>query len=128
MKLLLKIVLSIFILFIVISGGGMFFISRGLEAGAALEINTPDLNRLEDGIYTGEYKGGRWSNKVSVTVKEHRINGIQVTDDMMISKAEVTDELINRVLEKQSVAVDVVSGATVSSKAYLKSIENALSK
>ncbi len=128
MKLLLKIVLSVFILFIVISGGGMFFISRGLEAGAALEINSPDLNRLEDGTYTGEYKGGRWSNKVAVTVMDHRINGIQVTDDMMISKAEVTDELINRVLEKQSTAVDVVSGATVTSKAYLKSIENALSK
>lgn len=128
MKLFLKIVLTVFILFIVISGGGLFLISRGLEAGAALEISSPDPNRLEDGTYAGEYKGGRWSNKVAVTVKDHRINGIQVTDDIMISKAEVTDEIISRVLEKQSVAVDVVSGATVSSKAYLKSIENALSK
>lgn len=128
MKLLLKIVLWVFLLFLLVSGGGAFFISRGLEAGAALEINATDLNRLEDGTYMGEYKGGRWSNQVAVTIMDHKITEVLVTDDMMLSKAEVTEELIDRVIEKQTAVVDAVAGATVTSKAYLKSIENALGK
>lgn len=41
-------------------------------------------------------------------------------------KPEVTEELIGRVLEEQSTKIDAVSGSTVTCKAYLKSIENAL--
>jgi len=39
---------------------------------------------------------------------------------------ETTNTIINNVMEKQNTTVDTVSGATVTSKAYLKSIENAL--
>ena len=45
---------------------------------------------------------------------------------MMFRVTDVEDELINNVIKNQSLDVDVVSGATVSSKAILKAIENAL--
>ncbi len=126
MKLLLKIVLSVFIIFLLISAGGIFYISRGVEAGAALEINDVDLSSLKDGSYSGEYKGGRWTNEVKVTVKEHRIVGVEIVKDVLLPKQEVTAALVNKVLEKQSPNIDAVSGSTVTCKAYLKSIENAL--
>lgn len=128
MKLFIKIVLSVLLIFIVISGGGMFFLSRGLESGAALEVNAWDGSKLEDGTYTGEYKGGRWSNKVIVTIEDHRIVRVDIADDMLIPREEITSELVDRVLEKQTTKVDVVSGATVTCKAYLKAMENALAK
>jgi uncharacterized protein with FMN-binding domain len=81
-----------------------------------------------DGTYTGKYDGGRWSNELSVTVKDHKITKIDVVKDVTFPKPEWTDQLFKEVIEKQSVDVDVVSGATVTSKAYLKSIENALAK
>jgi len=126
MKLLLKIVLTVVILFVLVAGGGIFYISRGLEAGEALEINSIDLAGLSDGAYSGAYNGGRWTNEVKVMVKEHRITGIEIVRDVMFPKPEVTAELIGRVLEKQSPDIDAVSGSTVTCKAYLKSIENAL--
>lgn len=41
---------------------------------------------------------------------------------------EVNESIISRVVENQSLKVDVVTGATVTSKALLKAIENALEK
>jgi uncharacterized protein with FMN-binding domain len=128
MKLFLKILLSVFILVILVSGSGMFFITRGLEAGETLEVNAPNIAAINDGSYTGEYKGGRWSNKVSVTVIDHKIIRVEILDDMLIPREAVTAELVDKVLEKQTTEVDAVAGATVTSKAYLKAIENALSK
>ncbi|HWQ29417.1 MAG TPA: hypothetical protein VN549_00390 [Negativicutes bacterium] len=110
---MLKIVLSVFVIFILVSGGGMFFLGRGLESGAALEVNACDASTLGDGTYTGEYKGGRWSNKVVVTVENHKIIRVDIAYDMLIPREEVAAELVDRVLEKQTTKVDVVSGATV---------------
>lgn len=41
---------------------------------------------------------------------------------------EIAENIINKVIESQSIDIDVVSGTTVTSKAYLKAIENALKK
>lgn len=128
MKPVLKVVLAIFIVLVLLSGGGMFFLLRGLEAGSSLTVNDINLSLFDDGIYYGGYKAGRWSNKVGVTIKDHKIIKIDVVKDVLFRKAEVTEDIINRVVEKQNTNVEVVSGATVTSKAYLKSIENALIK
>jgi uncharacterized protein with FMN-binding domain len=128
MKLLLKIVLSIFILFVLVSGGGIFYISRGLEAGETLNINDVNLSVLSDGTYSGAYKGGRWTNEVNVTVKDHKITDVEIVKDVLFPKPDVTAELIGKVLDKQTTKVDVLSGSTVTCKAYLKSIETALGK
>lgn len=128
MKLLLKIVLAVFVVFVLVTGGGMFLLGRGLESGAALEVNACDVSTLSDGTYTGEYKGGRWSNTVVVTIEDHKIVRVDIADDILIPREEVTAELVDRVLEKQTTKVDVVSGATVTCKAYLKAMENALVK
>lgn len=126
MKLFLKIVLSILILFILVSGSGIFFLTRGLETGSKLEINDVNLLALDDGAYDGKYKAGRWTNEVSVTVRDHKITKIDIVKDVLFPKPEWSEALINKVIEKQSNNVDGVSGATVTSKAYLKSVENAL--
>ena len=128
MKKIFKISVSIFILILLIGIGGIFFISRGLSTGMNLVINDVELSSLSDGIYNGEYDAGRWSNEMNVAIKDHKIIKIEVVKDVSFSKPEVTEAIINRVIEKQNTNVDVVSGATVTSKAYLKAMENALKK
>lgn len=126
MKAALKVLGIIILLFIAVAASAMFYISRGLEEGLNVEINPVDLSLKEDGIYKGSYDFGRWSNELSVTVKDHKITNIEVTDDMMIVNPEIRNAIIQKVIDKQDTAVDAVSGGTVSCKAYLKSIENAL--
>ncbi|MBC3796335.1 FMN-binding protein [Acetobacterium tundrae] len=127
MKKALIIILVILGVIILAIGGGILYISNGLESGKNLVINSVDPTQVSDGVYTGSYQGGRWSNEVEVTVSEKKITQINVIKSVKFEKPEVTNALINNVIEKQNTLVDSVSGATVTSKAYLKSIENALS-
>jgi uncharacterized protein with FMN-binding domain len=126
MKLFLKIILSVLIVFILITVGGIFFLSRGLASGSKLVINDVKLSAVKDGIYNGKYKDGRWTNEVNLTVKDHKITNIDLVKDVMFPKPEVTKELFNNVVKEQNINIDAVSGSTITSKAYLKSIENAL--
>ena len=128
MKKFLKIILFIVIILVLTIGGASFLISRGLDSGKDMAINHIDTSQFENGVYEGEYDGGRWSNEVSVVLEEGKITEINVVKNVLFEQQEVTRELINNVIEKQDVVVDVVSGATVTSKAYLKAIENAFVK
>lgn len=126
MKVVLKVVGIVLVLILVVAVSGIFYISRGLEEGLNVNINPVNLSSKEDGVYKGKYDFGRWSNELNVIIENNKIINIEITDDMMIVNPEVRSELIQRVLEKQNTTVDAISGGTVSSKAYLKSIENAL--
>ncbi|OFV70984.1 FMN-binding protein [Acetobacterium wieringae] len=128
MKKAIIILLSILGVLVLVGAGGVFYITNGLEAGENLAINPVDLKGIEDGTYTGVYTAGRWSNEVAVSVADHQISNIAVVKTVTMEKPEVTDALIHAVIEKQNTTVDTISSATVSSKAYLKSIENALSQ
>lgn len=126
MKRVWKIVAVIVGVLVLVGGIGIFYLTRGLDAGKKLEIGTVQLSDLADGTYQGAYKSGRWSNTVEVTVKGHKITNIDVVKDVKFSKAESKKELLDKVIARQNTDVDTVSGATVTSKAYLKAIENAL--
>ena len=122
------VILSILGVLIVVGAGGVFYITNGLEAGENLAINPVDLTAIEDGTYAGVYQAGRWSNEVAVSVADHQIANIAVVKTVTIDDPEMTSTIINNVIKNQSTTVDTVSGATVTSKAYLKSIENALTQ
>lgn len=104
----------------------MFYITRGLESGSKVAIGNVDILKLEDGSYNGKYKAGRWTNEVNVIIKNHAITKIELVKDVMIPQPDLKDKVFNEVIENQSLNIHAVSGATVTSKAYLKSIENAL--
>lgn len=85
----------------------------------------PDLSYFSDGNYTGEYSLLPVHVKVQVSVSEHQIADIAILehDNGLGSAAE---SITFDVIEQQSLDIDAVSGATVSSKCILKAIENAL--
>lgn len=128
MKKAMIVILSILGVLVVVGAGGVFYITNGLEAGENLAINPVDLTAIEDGTYAGVYQAGRWSNEVAVSVADHQIANIAVVKTVTIDDPEMTSTIINNVIKNQSTTVDTVSGATVTSKAYLKSIENALAQ
>ena len=128
MKKGLKILITLIVFLIVISGGAIIALSQGLEEGKNAEITALNLNNVEDGTYLGKYDFKRWTNELEVTVKDHKITDIKVIRDIEFSNPEVKTKVIDEVISAQNTKVDIVSGSTVTVKAYLKAIENALKK
>lgn len=94
---------------------------------ASLEINQIDLSKVDDGKYYGELDAGLVSVELEVIVKNNKIIDITLLKHDN-GKGESAEIIIDKVIENQSINVDTIAGATNSSKAILKSIENALSK
>ncbi len=126
MKKFLKVVAVVITVLVIIFAGFFVFISQGLDAKSQPALAGVTAQGLKDGTYEGGYEGGRFTNRVKVTVAGEKIGNIAISQDVMFSNAKVSSELFQRVIGAQSTQVDTVAGATVTSKAYLKSIENAL--
>lgn len=86
-----------------------------------------NLAQISAGTYTGSCDNGFVKVRVEVIVENHTIVEVRLLehDNGLGSAAEpITDMVVQR----QSVEVDSISGATTSSKTILKAVENALSK
>ena len=124
LKVIMWIVAGLVILFV---GAGLLD-APGRKAGERLQVGKVDFSSLKDGIYEGQYMGGRWSNKVRVTVASGKVTGIEILRDVWFRKPELTEQVVSDVIKSQSLDVDIVSGATVTTRAYLKAMENALTE
>ena len=95
-----------------------------------VSLNGVDFSRLKDGTYHGAYEGGmfKWrANECEVTVSGGKVTAIKLggSIDPAASRFDY-DTLYGRVIAAQSLQVDTISSATLTSKAYLKCIEQAL--
>lgn len=84
-------------------------------------------NNIANGTYEGVGKGKGGDITLNVTIEDDHITNIEV-----ISHNETTgfdsamDTLKDKVLKYNSIDIDTVSGATLTSKGFLSAIENAL--
>jgi uncharacterized protein with FMN-binding domain len=118
----LRVIGIIFVLLLIILGGGYFAASRGLPEMQEIVINDVSPDQISDGVYKGEFNRYRWTYRVEVTVQGGKIVAIQLDKGGALEK-----ELTGRIIANQSLDVDINTGATVSSKAFLKAVEAALS-
>ena len=91
-------------------------------------IDEVALDDVQNGTFQGDFNYRDFTYEIEVTVQGHVIEEIKVLrnrDDEYAKKAEA---VIDRVLKAQSLKVDAITGATLTSKALLKSVENALAK
>lgn len=89
------------------------------------DVTNFSLLNVDDGIYKGSYSSGPVSAIVNVIVKEHSYDNIEIIEHNtgLGKKAEY---IIQDVIREQTLDVDTISGATLSSKVILKSIEIAV--
>ncbi len=96
----------------------------------SLPLNVADFSRLNDGTYTGVYEGGmyKWrANEAEVTVTSGKVTEITLVSSKLGEKgAAYFAPLYERVIDRQTLQVDAISGATLDSKAALQAVENAL--
>ena len=90
-----------------------------------ININSINMMDIKDGTYTGSYEIMWISAIVEVTVYNNEIVGIELIEHKN-DRGTPAEIITTRVIETQSLEVDVITGATSSSKVILKAIENAL--
>ena len=98
---------------------------------ASLPLNAVDFDRLkDDGVYHGTYQGGMYgwrAGECDVTVTNGRVTDIRLVSTQDPGGGNADQELLyNRVIEAQSLQVDTISGATLTSNGWLQCVENAL--
>lgn len=91
----------------------------------AITISNVDVSKVTDGTYTGSCEVLWVAAEVKVTVRNHKIEEIELVKHKN-GRGAPAEIIPDKVIEAQSLQVDMVSGATSSSKVILKAIENAL--
>lgn len=104
------------------------FVFYGMRAVRRLVVREVDLAKLSDGTYTGSYHKGRFTYDVQVTVRDHRIVAIANTNPRTRDLGSWNEDAEAAMIAAQSTKVDVVSGATLNTKAFGKAVELALSR
>lgn len=103
-----------------------FILSMGMGEIKKLVINDVDLAKISDGVYEGKYHKGRWTYDARVTVKDHHIVEVANTNKRMEMVKDLNTKTAQEIIKKQSPRIDVVSGATINTRAFQKAVENAL--
>lgn len=92
-----------------------------------MTINEVELSKVHDGNFSGDFTYGNFTYAVEVSVQNHQIQRINILRNRSESDHAMKAEgVVDKVIKAQSLKVDAVTGATTTSKALLKAIENAL--
>ncbi len=128
MKKPVKILLVIFSVIVFLFVAATVFVSLSankLESLKDISVKDVDLSAIPDGTFTGKHEVFPVMVTVEVTVSNHVITEIKLVRHFN-GQGQEAESIPDTVVEKQSLAVDVVSGATYSSKVILLAIKDAL--
>lgn len=100
-------------------------ITEELEHVSRIEIPPVDLNTIDDGTYIGSYETTVIHVKVEVIITNHHIVSITILEHQS-GQGQPAEVIIDDVIDQQTLSVDLISGATYSSKVILLAIADAL--
>jgi uncharacterized protein with FMN-binding domain len=127
LKRIFKLIILIVLVMFVFIAGFTVITQNKLNKLVEMPISNVALETIDDGIYEGNYNVFPVTVKLNVTVKGHEITEILILEHIN-GQGGKAEAIADQVIEKQSLQVDIVSGATYSSKVILKALENALLK
>lgn len=124
-----KIILAVIAIIGIIVAAGLYsLISMAKEGQQILEATTfkdIDISEIEDGTYTGAFEAGLVYAKAEVTIEDKKISKINLLEHRN-GKGKPAEKLVDQMVAEQTTNVDVISGATYSSKVIRKAVENTL--
>ena len=120
------IAISMFLI-IGLCAGGLYLKSIGDYKAKvnALTFDEIDLTKVVDGVYEGQCDTGVVQARVQVTVRDHRMESIELLEHEN-GRGTPAEAILDQMLQNQTTAVAAVSGATCSSKVIRKAVENAI--
>lgn len=104
---------------------------------AEMQIGQVDFSRLNDGTYTGSFTGTKGHMRdvtLTVTIANGVVTDVSIPNEalddegnpMELGEGVTSVGYLNRAVSAQSLGIDAISGATLTSKTLLKALENAL--
>ena len=132
-----KVILVIVFIISSVALGAVILDGPGRREIAGLTFHPINFKKLRDGTYIGDFKGTKShlrDTKVEVTISGGEVSDIEILKGAMVKDGKPAkirdgksiDDLFDNVIKSETLQVDVISGATVTSKAHLKALENAL--
>lgn len=116
---------GVLVLMIILIAGVGLGLYQTIEASKQLSFTSISFTEIEDGTYSGSASAGMVQAQVEATVKEHQLIHIEIVrHDQGLGKA--AEGIVQQMVKQNTTDVDVVSGATISSKVLRKAVENAL--
>jgi len=91
-----------------------------------MPIGAVDIQKLADATKEGEFSLSDIYCKVRVRVKNKKIESIEIVTNATNDLAKKAEKVTEKVIAAQSLNVECITGATATSKAILKAVENAL--
>ena len=106
----------------------MLIVSCNSTSVAAIQASLPDISSKPDGLYRGSYSlsGTPVSVVLDVAVQNNNIVAINIVQHRRSPIGKKAEKITDEIIAQQSLNIDAISGATGSSKAILKAVENAL--
>lgn len=123
---MVKIVSIGLVLVVVIGLMAYFWMTRASEKALNnIQYADVDITQVTDGTYNGLTDAGLVKVQLDVTVKDHQIEAIQISNHQN-GKGSPAEALIPVMIEQNTFKVDAVSGATFSSEAIKSAVSQAL--
>jgi uncharacterized protein with FMN-binding domain len=92
-----------------------------------MTIADTDMKKARDGVYLGQAEVAGYVYRTEVVVRGRRIVSVKSVNNRKSPYAWYAEGVFKKILKYQNANVDAVTGATTTSKALMKSVENALS-
>lgn len=121
-KRVIIIIVVILLLLLCVKIGADFLTKRTLKK---VKVNEVAISQVESGEYEGSAKIAPVSATVNVQVENGKITGIQIKYHMT-GLGKAGEKIVGEIINKQSLEVDAISGATQSSMTIIKAVEDAL--
>jgi NosR/NirI family nitrous oxide reductase transcriptional regulator len=102
--------------------------SSNSTTASSSDINKSEQKKYNDGTYTGVGQGKSPDLKVAVTIKDDKITNVEIVSNNETKGKEALNTVPKEIIDTQSTSVDVVSGATMTSKGIMEAVNNALSQ
>lgn len=99
-----------------------------LVAGCKEKVQIKKSGELKNGVYSYVAKGKKSQFKVTVTIKEGKIDNIKIGDhnETPDKGGDAISKIPPIMVKKQTYEVDGISGATVTSEAIKKAVKECL--
>lgn len=104
---------------------GYFYLDYLGKQSAYIEVTDVNFTNVPDGEYFGEYKISPVSVKVKSVIKDGEITEVEIIDHYN-GLGEKGEAVTDSIIENQSLKVDTISGATASSMAIIKAVEDSI--
>ncbi|HEX3019187.1 MAG TPA: FMN-binding protein [Chitinispirillaceae bacterium] len=110
---------------LLVSCSHYYTLKTSQEIYAKTSFDKIDINRVKNGTYFGYYDMLLVNAMVKATVNDGKLTGLELLEHRF-SHSYNGSAVIEQILQKQSLQIDGVSGATYSWKSIVKATERAL--